>query len=74
MAAAASGEPAATAPSRRPGALPAAAASADFAYRAAMSGRLRLSVVEQSPVRQGGTGADALRETIELAVVCERLG
>ena len=39
-----------------------------------MSGRLRLSVVEQSPVRQGGTGADALRETIELAVVCERLG
>jgi luciferase family oxidoreductase group 1 len=35
---------------------------------------LRLSVVEQSPVRRGGTGADALRETLELAVACEALG
>lgn len=39
-----------------------------------MSRPLTLSVVEQSPVRQGGTGADALHETIELAVLCERLG
>jgi luciferase family oxidoreductase group 1 len=31
-------------------------------------------VVEQSPVRKGGTGADALRESIELAVQCEALG
>jgi luciferase family oxidoreductase group 1 len=35
---------------------------------------LRLSVVEQSPVRKGGTGAEALRETLALAVACEALG
>lgn len=39
-----------------------------------MARRLRLSVVEQSPVRKGGTGADALRETLQLAVACEALG
>jgi luciferase family oxidoreductase group 1 len=33
-----------------------------------------LSVVEQSPLRKGGTGADALRESIELAIACERFG
>jgi luciferase family oxidoreductase group 1 len=38
------------------------------------SRKLRLSVVEQSPVRKNGTGADALRETIELARVTEALG
>lgn len=37
-------------------------------------GQLRLSVVEQTPVRKGGTGADALRETIELARTAEALG
>jgi luciferase family oxidoreductase group 1 len=36
--------------------------------------QLHLSVVDQSPVRQGGTAADALRETIELAVASEKLG
>ncbi|HEB87979.1 MAG TPA: LLM class flavin-dependent oxidoreductase [Deltaproteobacteria bacterium] len=36
--------------------------------------RFRLSVVEQSPVRKGGSGADALRETIELARAAEALG
>ena len=35
---------------------------------------LTLTVVEQSPVRKGGTGADALRESIELAVACEEMG
>jgi luciferase family oxidoreductase group 1 len=35
---------------------------------------LRLSVVEQSPVRKGGTGAEALHETIELAVATEAMG
>ena len=35
---------------------------------------LRLSVVEQSPVRKGGSGAEALRETIELARAAEALG
>ncbi len=35
---------------------------------------LRLTVVEQSPVRKGGSGADALHETIELAQRTEALG
>jgi len=35
---------------------------------------LRLGVVDQSPVRNGGTAADALRETLELARAAERLG
>lgn len=39
-----------------------------------MTKPLRLTVVEQSPVRKGGTGADALRETVELAVACEAMG
>jgi luciferase family oxidoreductase group 1 len=39
-----------------------------------MPDALSLSVVEQSPVRKGGTGADALRESIALAVACESLG
>jgi luciferase family oxidoreductase group 1 len=33
-----------------------------------------LSVLDQSPVRQGGTPAQALQETIELAKLTERLG
>ncbi|HIF93913.1 MAG: LLM class flavin-dependent oxidoreductase [Myxococcales bacterium] len=35
---------------------------------------LRLSVVEQSPLRKGGSGQDALQETIELARVADVLG
>ena len=35
---------------------------------------MRLSVLDQSPIRSGGTAADALRETIELAQITERLG
>lgn len=35
---------------------------------------LKLGVVDQSPVRTGGTGADAVRETLELARAAERLG
>jgi luciferase family oxidoreductase group 1 len=35
---------------------------------------LRLGVVDQSPVRTGGTAADAVRETLELARRAERLG
>jgi alkanesulfonate monooxygenase SsuD/methylene tetrahydromethanopterin reductase-like flavin-dependent oxidoreductase (luciferase family) len=35
---------------------------------------LSLSVVDQSPVREGGTAGDALRETIDLAVAAEGLG
>jgi len=39
-----------------------------------MANKLTLSVVDQSPVRQGGTAADALRETVALAVATEKLG
>ena len=39
-----------------------------------MSSELTLSVVDQSPVRKGGTAADALRESIQLAQAVERLG
>jgi len=35
---------------------------------------MKLSVLDQSPIRSGGTAADALRETIELAQIAERLG
>lgn len=33
-----------------------------------------LSVLDQSPIREGGSAADAVRETLELAQVCDRLG
>lgn len=36
--------------------------------------KLKLSVLDQSPIRSGGTAADALRETVELAQITERLG
>ena len=39
-----------------------------------MSSKFILSVVDQSPVRKGATAADALRETVELAVATEALG
>lgn len=39
-----------------------------------MARPLELSVVEQSPLRKGGSGADALRESVELAVAAERWG
>lgn len=39
-----------------------------------MTQKLTLSVVDQSPVRDGSTAGDALRETIQLAVVAEKLG
>jgi luciferase family oxidoreductase group 1 len=35
---------------------------------------LRLSVLDQSPVREGGTGSQALHETIDLARLADRLG
>jgi luciferase family oxidoreductase group 1 len=39
-----------------------------------MAPQLQLSVVDQSPVRAGGTAADALQETIALAVATEAMG
>ncbi len=39
-----------------------------------MSSELTLSVVDQSPVRKGGTAADALRESVRLAQAAERFG
>jgi luciferase family oxidoreductase group 1 len=38
------------------------------------SGRLKLGVVDQSPVSNGRTARDALRETLELARLCDGLG
>ncbi len=39
-----------------------------------MSRELLLSVVDQSPVREGGTAAEALHESVELARAVERFG
>lgn len=36
--------------------------------------QLKLSVVDQSPIRKGGTARDAVNETIELAKRCDALG
>ena len=35
---------------------------------------MKLSALDQSPIRKGGTARDAVLETIELAKTCERLG
>jgi luciferase family oxidoreductase group 1 len=35
---------------------------------------LSLSVLDQSPIRSGGTGADAIHETLQLAELADRLG
>ncbi|KAA9327565.1 LLM class flavin-dependent oxidoreductase [Hymenobacter busanensis] len=35
---------------------------------------LRLSVLDQSPIRQGATARQALQETLQLAQLCDRLG
>lgn len=35
---------------------------------------MRLSALDQSPISEGQTGADALRNTLDLAVLCDRLG
>jgi luciferase family oxidoreductase group 1 len=39
-----------------------------------MGGVLRLSVLDQSPISHGSTGVDALRNTLELAQLADRLG
>lgn len=39
-----------------------------------MNGAERVSVLDQSPIRAGGTAAEAVAETIELAQACERWG
>ena len=39
-----------------------------------MAQQLHLSVADQSPVRQGGTAAQALRETVALAEAVEKFG
>ena len=39
-----------------------------------MSSPLRLAVLDQSPISEGATGADALRSTIDLARLAEELG
>src|ERR1700688_2917441 len=39
-----------------------------------MSSPLLLSVLDQSPIAEGSTGAQALRNTIDLARLCDELG
>ena len=39
-----------------------------------MASPVRLSVLDQSPVAEGSTGAQALRNTIDLARLCDELG
>ena len=39
-----------------------------------MASDLTLSVVDQSPIQKGGTGVDALRESVKLVQITERLG
>jgi luciferase family oxidoreductase group 1 len=36
--------------------------------------RLTLSVLDQAPISEGSTGADALRNSLDLAKLCDRLG
>lgn len=36
--------------------------------------KYRLGVLDQSPIRTGATPADAIRETLELSELCDRLG
>src|SRR3954464_8641701 len=35
---------------------------------------MRLSVLDQSPIAEGSTGADALKNSVDLAQLCDRLG
>lgn len=35
---------------------------------------MKLSVLDQSPIKAGGTPAEAIRETVELARLCDQLG
>jgi len=39
-----------------------------------MTKRFRLSVLDQSPIRKGGTAMEALKETLELAKLADKLG
>ena len=39
-----------------------------------MNSPLALSVLDQSPIAEGSTGADALRNTVDLAQLTESLG
>ena len=43
-------------------------------WYALLADDLTLSVVDQSPMRKGGTASDALRESVKLAQAVERLG
>lgn len=41
---------------------------------ASLDAAMKLSVLDQSPISEGSTGAQALRQSIELAELCDRLG
>jgi luciferase family oxidoreductase group 1 len=40
----------------------------------ASTGTLRVSVLDQAPISEGHTGAEALRNSLDLAQLCDRLG
>jgi luciferase family oxidoreductase group 1 len=42
--------------------------------RAASASRLKLSVLDQAPISEGSTGAGALKNSVDLARLCDRLG
>src|SRR5262245_59844452 len=48
--------------------------AARVTHRRKMGPMLRLGVLDQSPVRAGGSAADSVHETLELAQAAERLG
>jgi alkanesulfonate monooxygenase SsuD/methylene tetrahydromethanopterin reductase-like flavin-dependent oxidoreductase (luciferase family) len=39
-----------------------------------MTAHMRVSVLDQSPIAEGGTGAQALRNTVDLARLADELG
>ena len=39
-----------------------------------MDNKIKLSVLDQSPIRSGSSAADSLQETVQLARLCDRLG
>jgi luciferase family oxidoreductase group 1 len=69
------GEPTRAAADRRIARRTAAGAGPDERAQARLPlAAMRISVLDQSPISEGSTGADALRNTIELARLADRLG
>ncbi len=48
--------------------------NAGLRFAVASFAAMRLSVLDQSPIPEGATGGDALRNTLDLARLADRLG